>query len=598
MKVWSYVCCLCVLIALPSFAQQYGVGLGLQVPYVAPGTLHLDGTASEAAWSTASVVDLTKNWSGDWSGHPYPDVTATAKLLWTDDTLFVYAEIQDYEPFYWGNADSSSPWGGEQILIGVDDTHAKDDTMSGGWEGWPENAPDKGPTCYKIWMDDITLNWGQLGFSPRWDSGWTPGTIFVDNVNFKWGVEMGIYLPHAHDGGSIGFNIGGASADSAWADSNDWNGDGAYGWFSWQSVEYAGGDVQYNSASFATLNLTKGEMYGVRLSVPVPQVAPGTLQLDGNASEGAWANATVVDLTKNWSGDWSGHPYPDVTATAKLLWTDDTLFVYAEIQDYEPFYWGNADSSSPWGGEQILIGVDDTHAKDDTMSGGWEGWPENAPDKGPTCYKVWMDDITLNWGQLGFSPRWDSGWTPGTIFVDNVNFKWGVEMGIYLPHAHEGGSIGFNIGGASADSAWADSNDWNGDGAYGWFSWQSVEYAGGDVQYNSASYATLKLSGPVTGVKGTRPGSLTPAKFALNQNYPNPFNPSTKISYELPRESRVVISIYNILGERVAVLVDERKPAGNYETMWTPATLVSGVYFYDLNVDGKMLAVRKMMLIK
>ena len=58
---------------------------------------------------------------------------------------------------------------------------------------------------------------------------------------------------------------------------------------------------------------------------------------------------------------------------------------------------------------------------------------------------------------------------------------------------------------------------------------------------------------------------LVPTEYALYQNYPNPFNPTTKIRYQLPKESKVVIKIYNILGSEVMELLNEQKEAGVYE---------------------------------
>ena len=89
-----------------------------------------------------------------------------------------------------------------------------------------------------------------------------------------------------------------------------------------------------------------------------------------------------------------------------------------------------------------------------------------------------------------------------------------------------------------------------------------------------------------------------PKEFGLSQNYPNPFNPSTTISYALPKASDVSIEVFNILGKRVASLVNQRKSAGNYSTQFQASNLSSGVYFYTLRINGKVLKSQKMLLIK
>jgi len=90
--------------------------------------------------------------------------------------------------------------------------------------------------------------------------------------------------------------------------------------------------------------------------------------------------------------------------------------------------------------------------------------------------------------------------------------------------------------------------------------------------------------------------------FILSQNFPNPFNPSTKIRYNIPERSFVSIKVYDILGNEIATLVNEEKPAGSYEIVFDIISgerrnLSSGVYFYKLQ-SGDFIQTRKMMLMK
>jgi len=88
-----------------------------------------------------------------------------------------------------------------------------------------------------------------------------------------------------------------------------------------------------------------------------------------------------------------------------------------------------------------------------------------------------------------------------------------------------------------------------------------------------------------------------PKNITLKQNYPNPFNPSTKISWQVPVGSWQTLKVYAVLGNEVATLVDEYKPAGNYEVDWNASGLPSGVYFYQLKA-GEFISTNKMILIK
>ncbi|MGA3246000.1 MAG: T9SS type A sorting domain-containing protein [Bacteroidota bacterium] len=88
-----------------------------------------------------------------------------------------------------------------------------------------------------------------------------------------------------------------------------------------------------------------------------------------------------------------------------------------------------------------------------------------------------------------------------------------------------------------------------------------------------------------------------PGGYALEQNYPNPFNPSTTINYSLPKSATVTIKIFNALGQEVALLVNERKDPGNYQTTWNAANTPSGEYFYRLQA-GEYTETKKMILLR
>lgn len=88
-----------------------------------------------------------------------------------------------------------------------------------------------------------------------------------------------------------------------------------------------------------------------------------------------------------------------------------------------------------------------------------------------------------------------------------------------------------------------------------------------------------------------------PLVFALEQNYPNPFNPSTMIKYSIPQDGFVNLFIYNLLGEKVATLVNNIQKAGRYEVNFDAGSFASGVYFYSIEA-GSYKSVKKMLLMK
>ncbi|MCH7965238.1 MAG: T9SS type A sorting domain-containing protein [Bacteroidetes bacterium] len=86
-------------------------------------------------------------------------------------------------------------------------------------------------------------------------------------------------------------------------------------------------------------------------------------------------------------------------------------------------------------------------------------------------------------------------------------------------------------------------------------------------------------------------------EFKLFQNYPNPFNPSTIISYQIPEQQLVTLKVYDILGNEIAVLVNEEKPSGNFKVEFNASSLPSGVYFYQLKF-GSFVETKKMIVLK
>jgi hypothetical protein len=88
-----------------------------------------------------------------------------------------------------------------------------------------------------------------------------------------------------------------------------------------------------------------------------------------------------------------------------------------------------------------------------------------------------------------------------------------------------------------------------------------------------------------------------PSSYALEQNFPNPFNPSTEIRFSLPSANDVSLKVYNMIGQEVATLVNEFKPAGNYSVTLSAANLASGMYLYRLQTKG-FSEVKKLILMK
>jgi hypothetical protein len=150
-----------------------------------------------------------------------------------------------------------------------------------------------------------------------------------------------------------------------------------------------------------------------------------------------------------------------------------------------------------------------------------------------------------------------------------------------------GGTFGFGVrindddvgGNRESQIAWymEDAGFWNVPSALA-----DVELGAEEVSPNAVIHTTIGTQATV---------------FSLAQNFPNPFNNATMINYQLPMNSKVILSIYTLLGQKVATLVNEVQPAGTYSVAFDGSDLNSGVYFYRLETN-KVVSTKKLTLLK
>ena len=127
------------------------------------------------------------------------------------------------------------------------------------------------------------------------------------------------------------------------------------------------------------------------------------------------------------------------------------------------------------------------------------------------------------------------------------------------------------------------------DGYYEW-TLRAVDaaYVGSFIAVGEFSIGIVSVGDPKDNI---------PDEYSIEQNYPNPFNPATTISFSVPSPEFISLKVYDILGNEVATLVNEEKPAGNYELQFDASNLSSGVYLYRLSA-GNFTEIKKMVLLK
>jgi hypothetical protein len=144
---------------------------------------------------------------------------------------------------------------------------------------------------------------------------------------------------------------------------------------------------------------------------------------------------------------------------------------------------------------------------------------------------------------------------------------------------------------------------WHPTGMKGWNGSTWVMLPGATLSGNTGSftspqlYSAVAFVGAATTTTDVAGRQAAPDGFVLYQNYPNPFNPSTTITFAIPRLAFVTLEVYDLLGQRVALLASEVLPAGTFKIIWNAGDHPSGVYFYRLRA-GDFVQANKLILSK
>jgi hypothetical protein len=252
----------------------------INVPTVAdPSLMVMDGNMDEAAWSTASRINLISDEGYEIFANKYyrenlvePEYDELyANVLWTKDTLYIFTVIDEFvndsTNLFW-----NGQWTGDQLFISLSNRIARN--MKGWYDGNVYTAPD-GPYHFLILGDEVTLNANNETYVPeeyrlcfdqsdsvkvfnaadiaRWG-------VFIDTLTGVWRIEMAVYNPHINSQSAIAFNLGGSTGSrKAHEDFED-----AYGYFTWQpNIPNQPYGDPYGNGDPGFYNLANSEYWGV-----------------------------------------------------------------------------------------------------------------------------------------------------------------------------------------------------------------------------------------------------------------------------------------------------------------------------------------------
>jgi len=548
MKKFTILCIVIAFtLALTAFAEVKNDILYIPKTSMAPT---VDGLMDPIYQNQSEVLAVLEDPSDAVIVDDWFDNFGHAYLLWDDTNLYFFLEVYD---------DLINAEGGDHNYDGVELYFDADDSKT-------EAAYDG--------LDDIQLRFNVGEFeTDQIDEGYGNGgtnwgidkaafDYIVEETDLGWNLEFAVPYDvlQLAPGATFGFDIQINDADESTRET-------MLRW--WQDADNAN-DQWQNASLFGTAMMRMDEVVSETFPIPEAAAAP---TIDGSMGASEWADSwqvsgnifdSALDVYTVW--DWS-----DMRYTANLMWKDDNLFMYMTVID---------DYINAEGGDFNYDGVEIYFDADNSKGDVYDGIDDlqlrfNVGETETSQIDVGYGNGTPNWGFV----------TDGIDYVvEETAIGWDLEVSFTLGDLQisPGDEFGFDIQLNDADEEtrgnnmirwWSDSND----------EWQNASYFG-----------TVNL---VAGTAVEQDAPAVVSTFKLNQNYPNPFNPSTNISYSIAKMSPVTLTVYNLMGEQIATLVDEVKPAGEYNVSFDASNLTSGVYLYTLNTDGKVFT-NKMMLMK
>ena len=467
------------------------------------------------------------------------------------------------------------------IAQGVN-TKANDDAGTE-WQGSPSIAMDGSGNFVIVWEDER-------------NGGYTNSDIYYQRYNSS-GIAQGVNTK--------------ANADAGTADQGspsiamDISGNFVIVWYDYRNVGF---DIYYQryitSGVAQGVNMKANDVAGSVSSWAPPSVAMGgsgnfVIVWDDNRNGSYYFPYNIYYQRYNTIGAaqgvntkanddagmvWLGHPSTamDSNGNFVIVWTDYRYSSnYPDVIGQRYYADGSlnginyrivADGPN-YGEENPVVAANNNSIvfawMDNRRSKGWDifakkiGWDWNGIPVELTSFAAIVNetDVTLNWSTA--------------TETNNLGFEVQREMG------NEFIKIGYVKGNGTTT--------------------QTHQYSYLDKELPSGSYSYRLRQVDYNGVyefsKIIEVYIEVPKVFSLEQNFPNPFNPSTKISWQSPISSWQTLKVYDILGNKVATLVDEYKPAGKYEAEFKASDLSSGLYIYILNA-GNYFSSRKMLLLK
>ena len=234
-------------------------------------------------------------------------------------------------------------------------------------------------------------------------------------------------------------------------------------------------------------------------------------------------------------------------------------------------------------------------------------WPYDSTAKAAVSWGLETDQVNTRYVQFQVSPKSGNDFTvtactlymaAGGTNLMRANVSYSLDASFASPTLINTGAIMLKQGSANPqDTVITFSGNVKVSNGKSFYLRVYPWYTGSNSTSKYVYLQAIKIEGTTSTASAVKDLNLMPTEFSLNQNYPNPFNPSTKISFSLAHDGNAKLVVFNILGEKVATLVNSNMTAGTHDVSFDASTLPTGVYIYQLTSANQSI-VKKMVLIK
>lgn len=517
----------------------------LQIPKATQAPV-IDGNM-DPIWKCVSAYPLTKPEGGKETDAPekYDDHHANFRAMWDANNLYIFLSVVDDSLFGGADANVSSPWMNDCMELFIDGKNEKATSYDANDKQWR-------------WVYGETPDNKKAGDGPgKWAWKVTPSGYQFELSIAK--ADLATYFPLVADT-EIGFELSNGDLEKATSPQK------VLHWWTVVATTWN------NPSLFGTAVLSKQEVSDVYEIVYATQKP--TIDGDMKAADG-WADANEITLTRFEGGadeyltkgiytSWKDHQ-----SSAWLMWDENYLYTFLKVVDDSSFGGAQANVSSPWMNDCMEMFIDGKNEKATSYDANDKQWR-------------WVRDETV-----ASNPAGDG---PGEWIFKNTTDGYTLELKIpkadlatYFPLVAET-EIGFELSNGDLEKATSPQR------VQHW--WTNVA----TTWNNPSLFGTAMLAKKKSTDIETEQGTIV-TEYRLEQNFPNPFNPSTQITFAVPRTEQVELTVYNLLGNEIATLVNEVKSAGVYKVNFNASNLASGVYFYRLRTGNTSL-VKKMLFMK